>query len=338
MKNLIYFLSIAVLMLNASCSKVENVISPPKSVGPVDVYVAGKKDNHACYWKNNQEVILDNGTMSNSNATKIIVSNGDVYVLGTFQIGIVPSLQYVYWKNGVMTNISNIFSASPDSVDNIADMEVVGNDVYFLGYTKQTSLSGNAASFVYWKNGVKTTIADYLNLNGLFNFGQIKIVNNTVFIIGAKDIAGTITKGYFVNNNFTSSFQTLNGITVNGLDVYVYGGNFNPSNLYYKNLITGQEVSFFPSNAIAKMVFDGNDKYTSTDAYVFKNDVSVFQRDGFPFNFITDFEVLNSNTYVITQEGDLGVIDKLFINNVETQQINSTFNSNKFNAVTVVQN
>ena len=336
MKNIFHYLSIIALMLTVSCST--NSATNPPTENPVDVYVAGQKNGKACYWKNNQIIVLDNEIMSNSSATKIIVSNGDVYVFATFQMGIVPSLQYVYWKNGVMTNISNTFSSSPNFVDNIVDMEIVGNDVYFLGYTKKTSLSGNAASFVYWKNGVKTTVADYLNLNGLFNFGQIKIVNDTIFIIGAKDIAGTINNGYFVNNNFTSSFQTLNGIAVKGLDVYVYGGNFNQSNFYYKNLITGQEVSFFQGNDIAKMVFDSNNKYTSTGANVFKNDVSVFQRNGFPFDFITDFEVLNSNTYVLTQKGDLGTIDKLFINNIETLQINSTGNSNKFNAVIVVQN
>ena len=333
MKNLIYFLSIAILILNASCSKVENVISPPKTVGPVDVYVVGRKNGHACYWKNNQEVILDNGTMSNSNATKIIVSNGDVYVLGTYAGDIAPTIEYVYWKNGVMTNLTQTLSDSVQRVQAITDMDVSGNDVYFVGAT-----FGSATVFrtekAYWKNGIKTFIpgTDFTTVPA----SHIKVVNNNVYIIGGTN--SSANKGYFINNNFTPSFQTLNGITVNGLDVYVYGGNFNPSNLYYKNLITGQEVSFFPSNAIAKMVFDGNDRYTSTDAYVFKNDFSVFQRDGFPFDFITDFEVLNSNTYVITQEGDLGVIDKLFINNVETQQINSTFNSNKFNAVTVVQN
>ena len=336
MKNLIYFLSIAILILNASCSKVENVISPPKTVGPVDVYVAGKKDNHACYWKNNQEIILDNGTMSRSNATKIIVSNGDVYVLGTYQMGFNPAPNYVYWKNGLMTNISNTFSASLDSVDNIADMEIVGNDVYFLGYTTQTTLTGNTASFVYWKNGVKTTVADYLNLNGLFNFGQIKIVNNTVFIIGAKDIADTITKGYFINNNFTPSFQTLNGITVNGLDVYVYGGNFNPSNLYYKNLITGQEVSFFPANEIIKMVYDDADKYTSDYHNVLKNDTTIYSVPLPAFDRVKDFEVLNGNTYIISQLGDFGTYDHLYINNVDVLNFQSNFSS--MNDIAIVQN
>ena len=336
MKNLIYFLSITILILNASCSKVENVISPPKTVGPVDVYVAGHKDGHACYWKNNQIVVLDDNSVTRSTATKIIVSNGDVYVLGTFQFGINPMPSYLYWKNGVLTNLTNELSTAPDFVNNIADMEIVGNDVYFLGYTTQTTLTGNSASFVYWKNGVKTVVADYLNLNGLFNFGQIKIVNNTVFIIGAKDIAGTITKGYFVNNNFTPSFQTLNGITVNGLDVYVYGGNSNTNDIYYKNITTGQELNEFPSYSIQKMVFDGNDRYINGGIFIRKNDTTIYNVPLPDFDRIKDFEVLNGNTYIISQLGDFGTTDHLYINNVDVLNIQSNFSS--MNDIAIVQN
>jgi hypothetical protein len=42
------------------------------------VYVAGSENNQACYWKDNEKMILTDG--DNTLATKIFVNNNHIYV------------------------------------------------------------------------------------------------------------------------------------------------------------------------------------------------------------------------------------------------------------------
>ena len=328
MKNIIHLLSIVAVMLTVSCGT--NDITNPPTQNPVDVYVAGTKDNHACYWKNNQEVVLNNDAMSFSNATKIIVSNNDVYVLGNYT-GANNITKYVFWKNGVMINLSQTLSTSSQYVNSITDFDVSGNDVYLVGVTGGI---GTVLSFDYafWKNGVKTVFSPN---NNSITSTFIKFHNNTIYLIGGKNISGTTKKGYFVNNDFTEVSTTLNGFTVKGNDVYVYGGNFSPQDIYYKNITTGQEVSFLTSQQIKKMVFDGSDRYTNSGSNVRKNDVSIYETQNPNFNFITDFEVKNTNTYILTQEGDLLPRGHLYLNNVDVFSIPSGYVL--FNDLAIVQ-
>ena len=337
MKNLIYFLSIAILILNASCSKVENVISPPKTVGPVDVYVAGKKDNHACYWKNNQEVILDNNSMSNSNATKIIVSNDDVYVLGTFQMGFNPATNYVFWKNGVMTNLTQTLSDSSQVLNRIIDFDVYGNDTYFIGFTKNPLLTVETYDFVCWKNGVKTI---YTANGTKYEQHAIKVYNNIVYVTGVKIISGhQLERGYFVNNTFVKSENFFNSkFAIKNNSVCVYGRVFYPVEPYpsfFKNLNTGTETSL-PIAFLNKLVCDDNDNYVSDDIKILKNNTIIYNVPLPDFDKIKDFEVLNGNTYIISQLGDFGTTDHLYINNVDVFNIES--NSSSMNYIAIVQN
>ena len=331
MKNIFHYLSIIALMLTISCST--NSTTNPPTQNPVDVYVAGKKDNHACYWKNNQEVILNNEIAYSSNAIKIIVSNNDVYILGTIEIETPYSLKYVFWKNGIITNLTETLSDTSQRVFDINDMDIYENDVYFVGSTKPSLLTVEQYELVYWKNGVKTVFSSNNN-SPTDTF--IKFRNNNIYLTGKKNILGISKKGYFVNNNFIETPQTLKGIAFKSNDVYVYSGDFNEEGTYYKNIMTGEEVSFIPGIQIYKIVFDGNDKYSSDNISINKNNNEIYE---VPFSFfdrLTDFEILNNNSYIITKEGNFGTTDHLYINNVDVFNIQSNFSS--MNDIAIVQN
>ena len=324
-------------MLTVSCSTNSNTNPPTQN--PVDVYIAGRKNGKACYWKNNQEVILDNGTMSNSNATKIIVSNGDVYVLGTYAGDITPTIEYVYWKNGVMTNLTQTLSDSSQVLNRIIDFDVYGNDTYFIGFTKNPLLTVETYDFVCWKNGVKTI---YTANGTKYEQHAIKVYNNIVYVTGVKIISGhQLERGYFVNNTFVKSENFFNSkFAIKNNAVCVYGRVFYPVEPYpsfFKNLNTGTETSL-PIAFLNKLVCDDNDNYVSDDIKILKNNTIIYNVPLPDFDKIKDFEVLNGNTYIISQLGDFGTLDKLLVNNIETLQVNSTGNSTAFNAVIVVQN
>ena len=322
-------------MLTVSCST--NSATNPPTENPVDVYVAGQKNGKACYWKNNREVILDNGTMSNSNATKIIVSNGDVYVLGTYAGDITPTIEYVYWKNGVMTNLNQTLSDSVQRVQAITDMDVSGNDVYFIGKTYGTG-TVLTKDLAYWKNGIKTAFSTNIYSN---DDASIKFYNNNVYFTGIKTISGSRRSGYYINDLFYEDqiFMSSN-FTIKDNAVCVYGPTYYPTDLYpsfFKNLETGT-VTTLPIPFLNKLVCDGNDNYVSDRVKILKNNETIYNVALPAFDSVKDFEVLNGNTYILTQTGDIGTLDKLLVNNIETLQVNSTGNSTSFNAVIVVQN
>ena len=83
------------------------------------------------------------------------------------------------------------------------------------------------------------------------------------------------------------------------------------------------------------MVFDGSDRYTNSGSNVRKNDVSIYETQNPNFNFITDFEVKNTNTYILTQEGDLLPRGHLYLNNVDVFSIPSGYVL--FNDLAIVQ-
>jgi hypothetical protein len=65
-----------------------------------DVYVAGKDDNKACYWKNTLKTDLTNG--ADIIPLEIIVQNSNVYVTGSkgsTPTAIMPI--HFFWKNGM---------------------------------------------------------------------------------------------------------------------------------------------------------------------------------------------------------------------------------------------
>lgn len=330
MKKILLTLMVFTGLLQISCSE-DLVDNDTPTNNSVDVYVAGQKNSQACYWKNNQLVLLDSGGITAPTANKIIVANNDVYVLG-IGVGTTTTETFpMFWKNGVLTNLKTSLSTDGEEVMAITDFEVVGNDVYFVGYTKRRIITFEDYSLAYWKNGVKTVVRDY----GAYvqNYPKIKAVNNTVYIAASNTGALTLN-GYYTNNVFTEiPFATLTGLAKNNNEVYAYGTA--NSGGYYKNITTGTETSFPAVAAISSMFFENNNVYLTDVASIYKN--GVLHDAGQPqLGGIMDFKILNNNTYKITQVGIDSYISYLTINGVEAAELPDS--QGTFLSLFVVQN
>jgi hypothetical protein len=327
MKKTLLILILFTGLLQISCS--EDLVTNDPASNSVDVYVAGQKNSQACYWKNNQLVLLDSGGITAPLASKIIVANNDVYVLG---IGVNDTETLpMFWKNGVLTNLKTSLSTTDEEVRTITDFEIIGNDVYFVGYTKKPLIAFDDYSLVYWKNGVKTVVHNYGSY--ALNHSKIKVANSNIYITGTNNASETIN-GFYLNNVFNEIPNSiLNGLAVNNNEVYAYGTLNNEG--YYKNINTNSETTFPATiTAIAKMLFDNNNMYFTNASSIYENGV-VFDESQ---PQIMDFKILNGNTYKIIQEsiGDLGYLSHLTINGVHTSQIADS--DGTFLSLFVVQN
>ena len=120
--------SILFAIILISCTDVDYLVNS-STQNPVDVYIAGVKTNNAAYWKNNQSYLLTGG--DGGEATKICVSNNNVNVLGKKTLDNWRT-EYLYWENRNLTNLNTSFNTPAQHLHSITDMEIVGNDVYFV--------------------------------------------------------------------------------------------------------------------------------------------------------------------------------------------------------------
>jgi hypothetical protein len=307
MKNLFYLLSMVLLTLTISCNGDDSLVNPTTQ-NSVNVYVAGQKNEQACYWKNNQLVMLDSGTFSGTQSIKIIESNGDVYVLGrAYPSGGSNYGASLLWKNGVLTNLSTLyFNQTINNALIIDDVDVVGNNVYLVGYIKDWNTGD--FSLKTWKNNIATDLLNN-NTSNIFNKPcSIKVMNNNVYVT-------TPDAGIYINTTFQSmtSGIELKGISVkNNNEIYGYGSNLNTNSLYYKNLNSNVESNSSVISSVENFMFDGNEMYFSSLFNIYKNSILNYSIP--PTDIIKTFAVLNDNLYTI--EGSNSQILK--INNVIT--------------------
>jgi len=335
MKKILLVLTLATGLLQTSCS--EDLVSNSNvtATNSADVYVAGQKDNQACYWKNNQPVFLDSNGFTGPSANKIIVSNNDVYVLGIGIGATTTALENVpmFWKNGLLTNLKASLSTDEEQVMTITDMEVVGNDVYFVGYTKKPIIAFDDYTLAYWKNGVKTEVRNYGSY--VQNLPQIKILNNTVYITASANGNETLN-GYYANSTFNPIPNSIiNGLASNGSEMFVYGTLNNAG--YYKNTNTNAETSLpAPINGITKIQFASDLYLTNGSNTIYKNGIS-FDNSQPELGGIIDFKIQNNGAYKITQVAvGEGYTSHLVVNGVEAMHINDS--DGTFMSVFVVQN
>lgn len=323
----IIFLLLAISVIG--CNNVDETVNS-KTQKPVDVYIAGIKNNNAAYWKNNEEFLLSGG--ENAEADTICVSNNNVHVLGK-KYSDIWRTEYLYWKNGTLTNLNLAFNTPAQYVRFITDMEVVGDDVYFVGYTKNPIIAAEIYELVYWKNGIKTVLDNAIN-NPSFR-AKIKVVNNTVYIIGNTSVCFDSCHGIYVNGVFQSVpiGLLLKGITVKDNQAYIYG-NTSANTVYYKNMATGIETTLTAFPLVYKLQFDNNNTYLSDGVNIFKNNAQIYTSSW--FSYYVDFIALNDNVYILKREGDFGTFDALYINDVNVFQI--FISQGRFNTITVIQN
>lgn len=339
MKKFFSLILLSISSILISCSDDDNTNTTIQNT--TDVYVSGQMDSNACYWKNNMLTMLDVSGFSNTTAKKIIVQNNNVYILGNDNSSFNADNNFLYWNNGVLTNLNSTFSEVDLDLDYITDMTVVGNDVYFLGYLKH-NVNPQAFDLVYWKNGVRTVVLQ--NCAGKYLGSSIQIVNNNVYVLSSVGINQT---GVFINNNFNQINDNLKyGMTVNGNDVYVHG-SINSTTGYNTNLSNGVETIF--PYGINDLTFDGSDIYTVVDynnqsfrRMIQKNNISYYlSPEGFETHIVA-LNVQDGNVYTIVRElssaADFGP-NKLLINNLPELVLEYIEGQNNFmNSLYVVEN
>lgn len=322
-------------LLQTSCSS-DLISESVLTTESVDVYVAGQKDSQACYWKNNQPVLLESGEIFGTVANKIIVVNDDVYVLG---VGVSTNPLHappLFWKNGVLTNLKTSLSTDAEEVMSITDFEVIGNDVHFVGYTRKTIIDFEDYSLFYWKNNVPTLVHNYGGYAQ--NQSRIKIANNDVYVTGTNSDNGNISgqiDGYYTDGVFTEVPNSiLIGLATNNSEVYVHG-TLNNAN-FYKNIITNSETTIpSDSNGITKIHFDNNNMYLTEGSDIYKNG-TLFEEGEIEGGMVKDFTILDDNAYKITQAGVFSFISYLTINGVQIMELPNGDGS--FQSIYVVQN
>lgn len=328
MKKLILFL---IIILSISCNN-DDIINP-STQNPVDVYVAGSNNGEACYWKNSQITLLNSSGFTSVRATKITVINNDVYVLG-FGFDTNFNINYLYWKNGVLRDLTSQFSDLFDTVTAITDMEIISNDIYFTGFTVSTSATNIENKHVYWKNNTKTILQVFSD-NFVITQSKIKVFRNDIYVTGYSQFMNSENfGGYYKNGVFTTITNSfVIDFAINNNDIYVYGFNFLTTSFYY-NMISNNNVGviFNDNDTITQLDFENNDiYYAGTDNKIYKNGTLIYTESA----FVSKLKVLDSNLYVIIGSDLIGSSYELKINNIT---IMTSTGNNQFNDLFIVQN
>lgn len=160
------------------------------------VYVAGSDDvGKAAYWKDGSKVAL---SALISIAYDIEVVNGDVYVAGAVIDG---NTYAVYWKNGVITELTD---GSTDAI--ASSIAVYGSDVYVSGKYQDNSKVG------YWKNNqagiVELSTGSYVPMDSYTQLSMPKIFVNSgdVYVVAplGVDPNDATVGGYWKNGEFST--------------------------------------------------------------------------------------------------------------------------------------
>lgn len=186
-----------------------------------DVYISGKIENKACYWKNGVVTYLPEGDEAND----IKVIGNDVYVAGS------NNIVACYWKNGVKTILGN------NKGNSIANKIIIeGADVYISGGQSESPFSYDFVG-LYWKNNIVNPVVD----NGMLN--TIDVKGDNVYVAGYEDT--DVRNTVFWKNNTPVKYSIENGkyLYINDLqlydnDVYSVGtisANRISSAVYWKN-------------------------------------------------------------------------------------------------------
>ncbi|MCW3159719.1 hypothetical protein [Chryseobacterium oryctis] len=343
MKNLILpFILLLTFMFSCRENNIDEILE--QKLNSVDVYIAGKENNTACYWKNNIKTNLTNGT--GITARKIIVENNDVYVFGTSDV--TPSNFYL-WKNNVKININqyigtNLNTTNPaDDFHNIDDFLINQGNIYLLGYVRSPIISvppsgtqSYTRELCYWKNGIKTVLftEDPSFSSPFITTRNFTIHNGDVYIPINKGLNKIVDPpyevGYFVNSTYhmVSSYsdqKSFRHISKGSNGVYLSMYDNNTGNTYYRNLITNTN-NYFSQTIKGKFNLDGNDIYDfSNGEHFFKNDINTPLIYVSGFNHIEDLTALNQNVYQIRSKSINDKKDsyKVYINNTEVLHISS---------------
>jgi hypothetical protein len=223
------------IMENETCTILsKSGVAKSLFVSGKDVYVLGHKagvngadsDRIWGFWKNkvwNPLPLIPHS---------IFVSNSDVYIVGSFNIGtgqvfFVPAI----WKNGTITRLSTSNGVAKS-------VFVTGSDVYICGDLFNTSGLFPAM----WKNGIISNLSTVTNHP---NGATINIIasNNNIYVSGYRSSGNGGEYGYWKNGVWSGvpNCKQIRSFIVNGNDIYL-GGTVEVNRIQYEGYIKNGEV------------------------------------------------------------------------------------------------
>ena len=271
------------------------------TVSTIDVYATGSINGNASYWKNSEQITLDNDGYSDTYASEIIVTESNTYILGGANINqdINPdeNMPNLFWENGVVTNLNSDFSEPDFEVFRIQDFYVYNGDVYILGVLKNIT-NRSQFNLVYWKNGTKTVL---LNNIEAFCTSYLRVLNDDVYIYYTDNTLFGV-QGIIANTNFDlidSNYATVK-MEANESEVYIYGQFPYSTDGFYYNYNT--DIETITPYAINELDLDQNDVFAlasyNEDSFLGEifNNTLYYQSN---LDRIDSFEMYNDKLYVI---------------------------------------
>jgi hypothetical protein len=215
------------------------------AINDTNVFVAGRRDNQALYWKNEEENYLSDPYTETAQANAINLSGNDIYVAG-YRIKSTSESQAGYWKNGTFTAL---FSERYKQAE-CRDIAVINNTVYAVGYA-DIGVGSPQLAGIFWKNGDSTI----LKKDGYTMLNALKVMDNNVYIAGTNFPNGA----YWTNGEMHDLGQHTDALDVdvwNG-DVYVAGYEYSNDHMavYWKN---GQLVTLEKGIATGIQIVNGD--------------------------------------------------------------------------------
>ena len=210
-----------------------NVYVAGNAVNGNDIIAVGFNGPGATYWNNNEAVKLPDSAATgggSSSANAIAVDGGNVYISGNISGRITSGP--AFWKNGILTSLSN--GTYNEKATCIA---VANSDVYVGGSTDQNTM-------VYWKNGLVTVVEKSSQVGSATS---ILAINNDVYVTGSSQDNKGLYVATFWKNSVPVQFEdqvvsgivagyvsSASGIAVQGNDTYVCG-NVGTYAVYWLN-------------------------------------------------------------------------------------------------------
>lgn len=247
------------MFLISTCSNDDLQPVEPEAPRKYDIYAFGYVDKVATYWKNGEAVTLGDG-INETYAMAGVVSDSDIYAVGTEYVNGANKRSAKCWKNGVEVPLIDNGNESWAS-----DIAVSGSDVFIVGY--QTT-GGPILIPKYWKNGIPTLIPEGSWAGGATD---ITVRESDVYMTGWKDEIDSIRASYWINGVAqtvprTSKYGYYNDIITSGADIYIAGSDYNDKLV---------QVAKFWENGTETVLTDGTKPANTSSIFISGSDIYI---------------------------------------------------------------
>jgi hypothetical protein len=240
----------ATLWVNGVAQTLSNVQSIANSVyvSGNDVYVVGAVGPggqwRATMWRNGVGLTL---STLGSFANDVFVLGNDVFIAGEDNWA-GTRRHSVYWKNGVRTQLSNVYESNNLAISIFA----TGNDVYVAGSTCRTSGWSRQVFAALWRNGQRQ---DLYQSHSTSIASSVFVSAGVVYVVGEIGSTGTLWRNG-VAQTIPFSDGQVHSVFVEGGNVYIVGATSGRATLWVNNAV--HILSTTASNAICVKVFNGD--------------------------------------------------------------------------------